>query len=399
MSTHSDRTAPAGSGFPSSSAGVELQDLLNLARDKSVAGRTALVKALGDLFYDSHSELSDDERLIMGEILQRLIGDVEGVVRKALAETLSGIPEAPPQVISALANDAIDIAYPILLESSVLQDIELVEIIRHRTHEHQLAIAMRGSVSEVVSEALVDTDDNDVIRTLVENRGAVISDDTMERIVDRSEDQKDLQDPLLRRNELSPTLAKRMYWWVSAALRKSIVERFDVDSIELDKSIERAVKDLMGEPISKAANVDNVDGMIRQLVAAGKVTPQLMIQTLRQGEIGLFEEMLAGLSNLNTKLVRRFVFEPGGEALAILCKSLNIFKPDFASIFLLSRSARPGDKVVDPSELARVLDLYDRIKNDTAVKVVEHWRLDPDYLFALKQLNAQKNPAEAAATA
>jgi uncharacterized protein (DUF2336 family) len=373
----------------------DLHTLLSLARDKSVEGRTALVKALGDLFYDSHSELSNDERNLMGDILERLIGDVESVVRKALAETLSGIPDAPPQIISALANDALEIAYPILIESSVLQDMELVEIIRHRTAEHQLAIAMRETVSETVSDALVDTDNNDVIRTLVENRGARISGETLVKIVDRSESQLDLQSPLLQRNELSPMLAKRMYWWVSAALRKSIVERFDIDSVELDKSIERAVKDLMGEPIAKAENADSTDHMIKSLISAGKVTPPLMIQTLRQGEIALFEEMLSGLSNLNAKLVRRFVFEPGGEALAILCKALEIMKPDFASIFLLSRSARPGDKVVDPSELTRVLDLYDRIKLETAQKVVEHWRLDPDYLFALKQVNAQAKQAVA----
>ncbi|CAN0504912.1 unnamed protein product, partial [Laminaria digitata] len=181
-----------------------LHALLSLARDKSVEGRTALVKALGDLFHDSHAELSGDERDLMGDILQRLIGDVEAVVRKALAQTLSGIPDAPPQVINALANDTLDIAYPILIESAVLQDMELVEIIRHRTHEHQLAIAMRETVSETVSDALVDTDNDDVIRTLIENRGARISGETLEKIVDRSEAQPDLQDPLLRRNELSP---------------------------------------------------------------------------------------------------------------------------------------------------------------------------------------------------
>jgi hypothetical protein len=70
-------------------------------------------------------------------------------------------------------------------------------------------------------------------------------------------------------------------------------------------------------------------------------------------------------------------------------------KPDFASIFLLSRSARPGDKVVDPSELTRVLDLFDRIKLESAKKVVEHWRLDPDYLFALIQVNARQKTAVA----
>ena len=103
----------------------------------------------------------------------------------------------------------------------------------------------------------------------------------------------------------------------------------------------------------------------------------------------LFEDLLSQITGLRTKLTRRFVFEPGGEALSILCSALEIMKPDFESIFLLSRSARPGDKVVDPSELTRVLDLYDCIKLETAQKVVELWRLDPDYLFALKQVNTQ----------
>ena len=38
----------------------------------------------------------------------------------------------------------------------------------------------------------------------------------------------------------------------------------------------------------------------------------------------------------------------------------------------------------------RALDMYDRIKPDSAERVFEHSCLDPDYLFALKQLNAQQ---------
>ena len=53
--------------------------------------------------------------------------------------------------------------------------------------------------------------------------------------------------------------------------------------------------------------------------------------------------------------------------------------------------------MVVQSELTRVLDMYDRIKLDTAEKVVDQWRLDPDYLFALKQLNAQQKQQSAAA--
>jgi uncharacterized protein (DUF2336 family) len=236
--------------------------LLGLARDKSVEGRTRLVQIVGDLFFDTDTILRESERSIMSDILRQLIHDVEMKVRQVLAELMASESDAPHDLIAALANDQIEVAHAILTQSTVLQDIELIEIIEHRTFGHQLAIAMRQTVSETVSDALVETDNNDVIRTLVENRGAIISGETLERIVGRSESQIDLQNPLLRCSELSPLLAKRMYWWVSAALRKSIVDRFDTDSVELDKPIERAVKDLMGEPVAKAENADNIDHMI-----------------------------------------------------------------------------------------------------------------------------------------
>ena len=79
---------------------------------------------------------------------------------------------------------------------------------------------------------------------------------------------------------------------------------------------------------------------------------------------------------------------------AIACRAAEIDKPDFASIFLLSRSARPGDKVVDPNEVSRVLNFFDRIGIDTARKVVKRWHLDPNFLFALKQVNDKRAAAE-----
>jgi len=99
------------------------------------------------------------------------------------------------------------------------------------------------------------------------------------------------------------------------------------------------------------------------------------------------------MTGLRTNLIRRLVFEPGGEGLAIACRAADITKPDFASIFLLSRSARPGDKVVDPNEASRVLNFFDRIVPKTARKVVERWHLDPNFLFALKQINEIKHAA------
>jgi len=364
----------------------DLDSLLDLARDKSVESRTRLVRIVGDLFFETASVLSERERALMSEILRQLIHDVEMSVRRALAERLAHEPGSPRDLVTALANDDIEVAYPILIESAVLQDIDLVEVIHHRTLQHQLAIARRDSLSETVSDALVETAAEDVIKTLLENKGAEIAESTVAYLVEESSRVDAYRNPLLHRRELSPTLARRMYMWVSAALREHIVKQFKLDPVELELQIAETLDRTLAES-SAAADVPSKSAEVASRLDARKdINSKLLIQTLRQGEIALFENLLAQVTALRPQLIRRFIFEPGGQGLAIACRALDIDKADFASIFLLSRGARPGDKVVDPSELGDALGFFDRIKADTARKVVTRWRIDPDFLFALKQM-------------
>ncbi|MBT5648428.1 MAG: DUF2336 domain-containing protein [Rhodospirillaceae bacterium] len=377
---------------------INFNDLIGLARDKSVEGRTRLVQIVGDLFFDTDTVLRDAERNIMSDILRQLIHDVEMKVRQQLAERMASEINAPRDLISALANDQIEVAHPILTQSTILQDIELIEIVEHRTFGHQLAIAMRESVSEAVSEALIGTGNVDVIKTLLENENADISGKAMEYLVEQSEKIDDIQVPLINRGDLGPDLAKRMYWWVSAALRKHIVEHYRIDEAELDDKIQDTIHDILGGDGSGPGMIDSTplrksQELAEKLQKAQAITPQLLIQTLRQGEVILFEDLLSQRTGLRTNLIRRFVFEPGGEGLAIACRAVDISKADFASIFLLSRSARPGDKVVDPNEVSRVLNFFDRIKTDTALKVVKRWQFDPNFLFEMKQVNTEQRRA------
>src|SRR4051812_41760489 len=96
------------------------EHLLELARDKTVAGRRALVGIVSDLFFVSGEALSDRERSLMSEILRQLIHDVEVEVRRALAGRLAKEARAPRELVLALANDEIEVAHPILVHSSVL---------------------------------------------------------------------------------------------------------------------------------------------------------------------------------------------------------------------------------------------------------------------------------------
>ena len=368
----------------------DLEYLFELARDKTVAGRRMLVATIGDLFFSQHDILSDRERALMTEILRQLIHDVEVSVRRALAERLSEQPLAPHELVIALANDEIEVAHPLLVNSDVLQDLELIEIIRNRTLEHQLAIGNRKSVSEEVSDALIATDSVDVIKTLLENHHAKISQRTMEYLVEQSQRVDTYQNPLLRRPDLETTLAKRMYWWVSAALRTYILERYEVDPAELDETMESTVKALTeGDGEFKPKAVALAD----ELSDRKEITPALIVKTLREGEVALFAALFGKYTGIRLQLVQRMLFEPGGEGLAIACKGSGIDKSTFASIYVLTRKARGRDSVNHLADMAGILGLYDRIKEDAAGMLLKKWQRDPNFLRAIWQIEQpQRTP-------
>ncbi len=371
--------------------------LLRLARDKSIEGRKQLVAIVSDLFFDKGAVLTAHERALMTDILKKLINDVAVPIRKALAERLSRTPAAPHEVIVALANDEIDVARPILLRSEALLDVDLIEIIHHRTLEHQLAVAMRRNLSEQVSDALAETANQDVIKTLLENQDAQISAATMAHLVEQSRRVDSFQEPLVRRQDLPPRLARKLYFWVSAALRQHIMENFDIEVATLDDAVEGAAQDAAAAFAADAAAAvaDSPPSLARRLLDARQITPRLLVQTLRQGEIPLFESLLAELSGLRLHLVRRLLFEPGGEGLAVCCRGLDIDKPTFATIFLLSRRARPSERSMDPRELSRILSFFENVRADAARTVLARWRRDPDLLYAIKTVEEARSDAAA----
>ncbi|MHA1536421.1 MAG: DUF2336 domain-containing protein [Alphaproteobacteria bacterium] len=363
-------------------------NLLSMARDRSEAGRAGMVNAVCDMFIDGEQEYSGRESELMTDILCRLIGDVEAEVRKDLAERLSGVETVPIDLIIALANDDIDVAGSVLRNSPVLHDSDLVEIVRHRAREHHLMIAAREAIGESVSEALVVTEDVGVIATLLDNRSANISLLTLEYLVEQSERIDAFHKPLLRREELTADLATKMYAWVSAALRKDIADRFEIDKDELGKAISDvdagSATRRPGLPGGKASK------LVDQLSRNDMLSPQSLIQVLREGEIPLFEVMFARFTGLEINQIKKIIYELGGKSLAVACKASHIQKPEFASIFLLSRQARPGDKTVEPGELSRSLDYFDRIDATKAERLLQKWRERPDHSEAILELQASR---------
>lgn len=372
---------------------TDVQSLLALAREKSEQARSHLFEVMGDMFVDQARILTTQERSLMVDILEKLITEVSHDIRIRLSQRIANAVNLPRELAVLLANDEIDVAAPILMQCAALQQIDLIEVIHQRSRQHMLAIAMRRDLSLQVSDALVDSGDVDVIRTLLENHDAQVSAATLAYIVEQSKTIDDFQGPLVRRHDLPRELAVKMCYWVSAALRLFILDKFHVDANELDELIEPALQDEVKH--TREDNIDPSDAamlLARELHRKGQLTSKIIIQALRRGEVALFEAMMSELAQLRIPLVRRLLYEDGGEGLAIMARSIGLLREEFATIFLLSRKTRPGVTTTDPTSLGSSLAFFDKLNPDNARQVISRWQRDPNYLFAIMQVEELTRP-------
>jgi uncharacterized protein (DUF2336 family) len=378
---------PAGMGMalePLSS-----DQLIALAREKSDQAREQLFEAMGDIFQEQNNVLTAQERALMTDILEKLVHEVSREIRRKLALRLAEAPGTPRELAVLLANDEIDIAGPILMRSKALQDIDLIEIVHNRSTQHLLAIAMRRDLSTAVADALVKSGEKDVIRTLLDNEDTRISRATMAYLVEQSKTVDEFQEPLVRRRDLPPDLARRMCLWVSAALRQAILERFEIDADRLDDALEPIAREEAKSRLEDSA----VDTLAHALGDSRRLTPRLLIQTLRRGEISLFEAMAGEMAGLRLPLIRRICYEPGGQGLAVMARSIGLNREEFATLYLLTRRSRPSLGQTNESvaaDLGRALDFFDRTDQGNAALVIGRWRRDPDYLHAIRSVEEQQ---------
>ncbi len=378
----------------------DLQELLTLAQEVSSASRRALLLTVTDLFGERPEVLTERERALMSDILSKLLREVETAVRRDLAAQLAERLETPQDLLLTLANEETELVRPALMKSEVLHDPELIEIVVHRTLQHQLAIAMRRMASAEAADGLLESNDTDVIKALLEDPNPEVSEATMDYLVEESRRVDSYQEPLVKRESLNPKLARQLNLWVAAALRSHILDRFDVDPVLLDDLLLAVVQHLAPDDAlanaggAKAGGAGRDQGprpgpaeaLAAQLDAQTKITPQRMIHILRDGEVSLFEAVLGRMTGLEPPRLQRVLYDSGGRSLAIVCRATGIEKPVFASLFLLSRKGRPSEKVGDPQEVAQVMALFDRIDPEAAKHVLRLWQREWAYQDAIDQI-------------
>lgn len=364
-----------------------VNELLGMAADRSADARARLVSSMADFFLEPEVRLSDQERALMSDVLGKLVATVESDIRRHLAETLARRQADLPELERMLANDDIAVARPLLMRSRVLDDSDLIEIVKARSDEHRLAIALRDNLSTDVADALVDHGGSDVLEALIRNEDAQLSRRAMEFLVAESRRHDRFQEPLLNRADMPTDLAYRMYWWVSAALRGKILRDFTIDETTLDDAMQEAARRALAEHDEGMTAQARAMRLARRMRERGELTDSFLLGALRQSKISLFVAGLAERARLTYHMTWQIVSDTGFESFIVLARGVEMGRDSLASMILLLADARTPEAVRRPDVLRDIMRLHDDLDPAQARRVLRLWQRDAGYQRAIEDLS------------
>jgi uncharacterized protein (DUF2336 family) len=350
---------------------TNLENLIDLARENSSEGRRELLRGVTDLFFEAPEGLSEAEVEAFGGLLGDLVHDMEMEVRSGLAERLSESIDAPLNVVEMLANDELDVARPILENSPVLDSEALVRIVRQRSQEHKLVIALRKEIDPATSEALAEEGNDSVVEALVRNKGAELSERALDVVVQKSEHNERLHQPLVSRQDLPPVMLQQMFWWVSNTLRERILSITEnIAPAELDK-IFSDTGDAFSRNLEAEHDSSPAQKFVRRKAIMGQLNEPLLVELLRAGQVPEFIVAFAHLTELDIESTRKIVLDPGCEPLAVACKACGFDRSTFASVEMLTYTG-PARST---GEVFELLEIYDRVAVQAAQRAIRFWRV------------------------
>lgn len=336
------------------SVAEKAEDILQLARSRTVPDRERLLLAIVDLCESAAGACqisAQPVQELLSSVLMSLVVEAERDIRKRLAEKLAPADWVPSTLINVLALDDIEIARPIIALSPILQSSDLVRLLVEATIEHQIEVARRPNLGAPVIAAILRQKEPAVLAALAGNPSAQLSKAQLAQLVEASRRIAALRRPLSRHPGLTNELARELYTWVGQSIRQALADRFEFDVAELDAALGEAVREAHGglrlEVVwNRAGEQEDMERrLIAKLDVAGQLRPGYLVRALREGRLSLFIGALATLGRFDPEQVRQAVDSDRPELLALACAAVGIDRSAFPALLSLVRElngGRPG---------------------------------------------------------
>jgi uncharacterized protein (DUF2336 family) len=338
----------------------------------SARRRAEMLLQITDLFVDGSVRFSEEEIELFDEIITRLAAKIEVSVRSLLAHRLAPVANAPIKISRVLAgDDEIRVAYPILVHSEKLDDGTLVQSARTKGQAHLLAISQRKSLSETITDVLVERGDREVVLCTAKNKGAKFSLRGFSTLVRRSDGDDQLAMSVGVRPDIPHELFLTLLSRASEIVRSKLMLEKPQAKQEIQDAIATVTDEMRDMAIAESASHLAVQAQVRSLYESGQLNDGT-IRAFAEGE--KFEETtsaLAQICDVPVAVVEQAMIQRHSETLLVLAKAANLSWATTKTLL----SFRARRERVPTMEIAQYLASFERLKRDTAQQIIQFYRI------------------------
>lgn len=346
------------------SPAVLIRDLYTKVEQVPAERRSSALRHLTDLYLIGGEQLSTDDIAHLDEVFVRLVETVEVSARALLATRLGPAAAAPPKVLRLLACDnAIEVASPVLTQAAGLDDNTLIECARTRGQDHMLAISRRRTLSESVTDVLVEHGDRDVVLSTAMNAGASFSEKGFGILVNRAKGYDELARCVGRRPDLPPAFFERLLEAASEVVRAKLKAERPHVAAEIDRAVADVAAILRGQAVAQS----NAQSVAQSLNRTGKLNEAKLMDFVSTGHTELLAEALAQMASLPEKAVADMLDGQHDETLIILAKAVELSWETTKTIIASIAHVHP----LGPSDFKRLNRAFDRLEQATAQKILD----------------------------
>lgn len=255
--------------------------------------------------------LSAEERAHAESILNIMAQDAAVLVRRALSVALKNSPKLPREIANQLARDVDSIALPIILNSPMLTDADLVEIVRTCPPAKQVAVASRDNISTTVTGAIAKFAVAPAVERALANDNAAFDEDGLESALERFAGLSSVMTAMVHRNALPLAITEKLIAIVTGEAFDHLVNHHELPpQIAIDLAVgarERATLDI----VEQASRQKDIGRFVQQLNLNGRLTPSLMMRGLCMGHMEFIEHAMAELAGMSHQRMWLLIHDSG----------------------------------------------------------------------------------------
>jgi uncharacterized protein (DUF2336 family) len=339
---------------------------------KDLSKRAEVLRHVTDLFIHGSGRCSDEQIDLFDGVMSKLVESVELAARVAFGSRLARVADAPGKIIRKLAfDDAIEVAAPVLAYSARLDEPTLVENARTKGQGHLLAISGRSSLTEAVTDILVDRGNQQVVANTANNRGAKFSTSGMSELVKRAKNSADLAMCVWSRPDIPRYELLKLFAQASEAVRRKLEEANPRQAALIRVAVTDASEEI--QATARAGSHEHTLALthVRSLHSRGELDEGRLLGFARDRSFDKTAVALSLMCDLPIGLIERTLVQSEPEQLLILAKAIDLSWETTKVVLNLSA----GRSSMTKERLDQAFASFFRLQPKTARSALQFYRL------------------------